>query len=152
MGLLCLSGEESARLSSKLKTQMGNTHSKKDLEQATDRNAVRVRQLLIETRVRLVTGLKRYLHTKHGEGLLSAASVQVHPPASGATVGFMGAAHPKIVENIQSTPVTNWESLTGSMDCCVYDASSGHGCSAPEHVELLIRIRKEGMRKPAKKN
>ncbi|KAK9840543.1 hypothetical protein WJX81_000451 [Elliptochloris bilobata] len=34
-------------------------------------------ELLIETRVRLVTGLKRYLHTKHGEGLLSAASVQV---------------------------------------------------------------------------
>lgn len=34
-------------------------------------------QLLIETRVRLVTGLKRYLHKKHGEGLLSAASVQV---------------------------------------------------------------------------
>ena len=47
-----------------------------------------VRQLLIETRVRLVTGLKRYLHTKHGEGLLSAASVQVRPcaacPAQGA--------------------------------------------------------------------
>ena len=59
---------------------MGNVHSKKDMWQATDRNAVRVRQLLIETRVRLVTGLKRYLHTKHGEGLLSAASVQVHPP------------------------------------------------------------------------
>ncbi len=30
--------------------------------------------------MRLVTGLKRYLHTKHGEGLLSAASVQARRP------------------------------------------------------------------------
>ena len=45
-----------------------------------ERPCARARQLLIETRVRLVTGLKRYLHTKHGEGLLSAASVQARRP------------------------------------------------------------------------
>ena len=41
--------------------------------------------------MRLVTGLKRYLHKKHGEGLLSAASVQVRPCAACAAARGAGA-------------------------------------------------------------
>lgn len=58
---------------------------------STEKVIARVRQLLIETRVRLVTGLKRYLHTKHGEGLLSAGSVQVRPCAVCAAAWGAGA-------------------------------------------------------------
>ena len=60
------------------------------LHSSTKKALARVPQLLIETRVRLVTGLKRYLHTKHGEGLLSAASVQVRPALLVLQYGGLG--------------------------------------------------------------
>ena len=43
-------------------------------------------QVLIETRIRLISGLKRYFHDKRAEGLLSAGGIQLLDRACDASM------------------------------------------------------------------
>ena len=43
-------------------------------------------QVLIETRIRLISGLKRYFHDKRAEGLLSARGIQLLDRACDASM------------------------------------------------------------------